>query len=291
MKVKLFGLIAWTTAVLGRPYFTSFLATLGLICTAAASLASSTYDFVYDGFDQTGTGITITDSGSFTYPGTGTTANLSQLTQFTFTQTSTGTVSPGIIGSSTYTYSRDNLINFSFDGTALTLQTTAARGDNAQLAPETFNVTAGTGQTFNAKFGNLLTQGTVAVLPTPATVAAQFYNNVVVPSYSKLASAPLPLILGSAAVSTAGFLASVELLGPAGSIVGTKLFYQEAEVISFADQVSNLPSNLDPLPDPPFTLPPLSPSGAVTADILGNFTQLEQNLAQQIALVGTLKQL
>jgi hypothetical protein len=282
-----------------RPCLTLVIASLGSIYLTGVSLAS-TYDLFYLGFDQTGEGATISGSGSFSYAGTAASADISQLTGFTFSQTA----SVPDQGSSTFTYSLSNLTNFSFkeqltpsfsiNGTTLSLRTNPVGGSNPNFFPESFVVQAGglsvgTGQTFNS-FGTLLSQGSLNVVPTPGTVAGILYNNVAIPlseAFNQTSKVGLGAGVAASAIGT-GLLAF-----PATAPLGIEMLDLEGFLLVQSQFLGKAPgaNSLTPFVDPPITLPKVSPTGPLTATMISNFSQLFQNMALEVNYIANLTQL
>jgi hypothetical protein len=163
------GLIKTTTASVR--YLTSLttalpFATLLLTNTTLAQWpvvpthpVSATIDFTYSGVDTTGIGGTSTGTGSFSFgvPSSTSSINLNNLSQFSFSQTTSVPV-----GTSSFSYTQADLTSFSLNFANLSLNTNAVGGTDSTFYPESFSVTANNAQTFNS-FGQLLQSGSVTI--------------------------------------------------------------------------------------------------------------------------------
>jgi hypothetical protein len=134
---------------------------------------AGTINFTYAGNDVTGVGGSSSGTGSLLFTGSPVTLTLADLTNFSFSQTTTV---PVIVGPSTFTYSLADLTSFSatLSGnilTSLTLTTDAVAGSSPYLA-ESFTVNflgAGGAETSNV-IGQVLQVGSVTPVPEPGSM-------------------------------------------------------------------------------------------------------------------------
>jgi hypothetical protein len=220
-------------------------------------------------------------SGRFTIPvGTGSpdSPGLTDVSKFTFSQTTTGT---SAVGPSTFSYGPGSLTSFSLNfssapsvSAALNLNTNFVSGSDSNFLPESFSVSSGTGQTSRTPGPVLLTSGAIT-LNQKSVIAAIVHGAV-----SVTATGPLSIFGQDTAIS-ANFVPNFNLtLAQAAALGGFTGFTWVQTVTADPTRIGLAQAGVTP----PFNDPPGSPAGTSVCGLLGaicEFNPSSMSMADQ----------